>query len=138
MKELLEILNFGELKNKRLGIIDMTDIREMNVNEFMSHLLNLSPFWAIEKLDFNPDCKTLIIHLTHALAIDVVCPLCGESDVELRESQRTTCRYFPLCEYHTQIESPRYWIICPQHGPQKVKTPWEDKIDEYLSLTRTM
>lgn len=116
----------------------MIDISRMNVNEFMTQLLNLSSFWAIEKLFFNPESKTVHIQLSHSLANVAICPICGEREVELRESQKTTCRYFPLYEYNTQIESQRYWIVCPQHGPQKVKAPWEEKIDEYLSINRLM
>lgn len=116
----------------------MYDISCMNVNEFMTLLLNLSSFWAIEKLHFDPESKTIHIQLTHSFTGDVICPLCGEREIELRESQKSTCRYFPLCEYHTQIESYRYWIVCPHHGAQPIKTPWEEKIDEYLSIHRVM
>ena len=78
------------------------------------------------------------IHLVPSGLPELVCPLCGEHNVVTRDAEKSMCRYFSLFEYHTYIESQQQWVVCPQHGTQKIKPPWEEKIDEFLALNRTI
>lgn len=88
--------------------------------------------WNLKSIEFDDIAQEVVIVVTFHTD-NPICPICKKTDVKFMLQNDSKKGYYSFLGYKTYINAPDLYIECTTHGTQRIKPPWEKKMEKYFS-----
>lgn len=93
-------------------------------NDVFEHALGLEWPWFVDRVSFDDESRTLLIHVDFESGGTFTCGTCGSSGCKAYDTIRKQWRHLDFFGYRTFLQglSPR--VVCPSCGIRQAVLPW--------------
>ena len=93
-------------------------------NEIFEQALNLDWPWCIDRIGFDDESKTLLVHLDFEKGGTFTCGGCGTAGCKAYDTYRKRWRHLDFFRCRTFLQAPSPRVACPSCGIKQAALPW--------------
>ena len=95
-----------------------------HLDEIVEQVLNLEWPWYVDRIGFDDESRTLLIHLDFEKGGTFTCSSCGTPGCKAYDTYRKQWRHLDFFRCRTFLHGPSPRVACPSCGIRQASLPW--------------
>lgn len=105
----------------------------MSFEQSLQSILQLDSNLILDNYQLLHESEQLILSISVQKNSRFDCPVCNMTNLPVLRKESYQTRFFNFFQFQTYIQSFRIWCLCPEHGEQRIKLPWEIQMQKQLN-----